>query len=337
MKNKETQMLGLLQKSSVATVVYTSATLDIGFINDGMRAVFGRSVGDKEARFSDLLPDGEQSILGNLLTEIWNSGKPFHLHAYPIRMTVNGSLQCKYMDWNVQPIVDSEGYTEAMIHTVIETSNPMRNRNSQQTDETSSDAKLEKWSHALSHDLRNPLSVAKLGMQYMRSRIQMTPEEHTKWVNMVIDALQNLEKLITDTVEVSRNIKNNQADVNQDMDVAHWVHHITNNNRSFGLGDKKMEIGTLLPVRGDSDVLYQVFSLAIQGATQALAAKSKFTIAINSTRADREVIYTINTDNLNLEKELICYPVLEKMMQELNGKVSFHSKNGSIILNFPIF
>lgn len=336
MSDQQKIMLETLRQSSVATAIYTSAALHIGFINEGMLGIWEHTSDNEVMQFPDLLPDGDQQYLASLLSDVWNQGNPFRLTAHPVAMSTNKTGSRLYADIYLQPILNSNGATESMIHTMQEVQNPLLDLHigNMQSKDILADEKLQQWSRALSHDLRNPLSVAKLGMQYMQSRRQMSPEEHQKWVTMVIDALQSVETLITDVVEVSRK----EAPSATATNVSCLVHAIYKRNPLLlGQDTSKLDFSSMQAVTADSNLLYAIFNLAIQSAGQLSDGTSHFPVIITCNQTANQVQYSLKYGDCEKEQKLVGLTVLEYWIQQIKGaEIVLDSANKQLILNFPI-
>lgn len=332
-------MLEVLRQSSAAAAIYTSPALHIGFINKGMRTIWELPQDTNYAQFRDLLPQDGLQELACLLSDVWNSARPFRLYNFPVSFTRRGSTEYRYMDWDVQPIVNADGITQAMIHTLQEVVHNAgtASKSYQISDQTSFDTKLDKWSHALSHDLRNPLSVAKLGIQYMQSHANMKAEEHTKWTKMVIDALYDVEKLITNTVEVSRNQSTGES---QPSHIQHIFNSIVQCTPNYDLEKNAIEIKTLIPLAGKEDVLHRIFSLTMQSVLQSDVRDIALPIVVDSIQTDDLVQYSIAYTSSCAVKEFVGYYTVEQLVMESGGTITIEHKNevtNTILINFPIY
>ncbi len=332
MNNDNKNMLDILSQSSTAMAIYTSASLRIGFINNSMINFWTSDHTKSAKQFSELLSHSDHQCLTSLVSDVWNSGQPFQVASFPIIITDKGISKTVYTDWELQPITNATGATESLIHTIRITKDPLlKPYNSNNT--VLADEKLKSWSKKLSHDLRNPLSVAKLGMQYMRSRQQLTPEEHKKWVSMVIDALQSVETLITDVVDVS---KTNTSSEHATHRVPHLLQTITQEYEPI-LNLKVVAVSAIVPdIKGDSKTLYQIFNLAVQSVGYGSDSSSRQNVTIKWSKLSDRIQYTLFNDSQKADFQPVGLNVLEEILHKIKGVVVWDTIAQRLSISIPL-
>ncbi|PVH25114.1 histidine kinase dimerization/phospho-acceptor domain-containing protein [Sphingobacterium corticibacter] len=336
MSDQQKIMLETLRQSSVATAIYTSAALHIGFINKGMLALWGYANENEIVQFPDLLLDRDQQYLASLLSDVWNQGKPFHVTAYPVAMNGNETGKKLYADIHLQPIPNSNGETEYMIHTMQEVENPFSNWHVDniQSKEILADEKLQQWSRALSHDLRNPLSVAKLGLQYMRSRTDMNPEEQNKWTTVVSDALKSVEKLIVDVVEVTKQ-ERVCSEASELSDAFRQV--IKQNQILINESKSKYNYEIITAARVEAPLFYAIFNLAIQSAAQFSGSLQHHMVSTTCVLTDNVLQFVISNTDTGTSQDFIGFTVLEQWIQQIKAaEIVRDSVNRQLIFSLPI-
>ena len=63
---------------------------------------------------------------------------------------------------------------------------------------------LKMLSHSLSHDLKNPLSILKIGAQILQKNSHLSKDDQLRWINSIMDSAQNIETIIDRLIQLGR-------------------------------------------------------------------------------------------------------------------------------------
>ncbi|MFD2598769.1 histidine kinase dimerization/phospho-acceptor domain-containing protein [Sphingobacterium corticis] len=332
MSNNELVLLNILHRSNHPAMLYISRDLEVGFANEGMAEILGNQTILVGKRFVDIVTDTLNVGLNTLLQEVWDRKRNYRVNAYPIYLELDGDVVTKYLDWYLQPVLNDAGDTEAMFHYVEEV---VESKSS-----TSLDQKMRSQNRALSHDLRNPLSVIKLGMQYIQSRPNMTADDQKKWVSMVADAVQSMEKLIADKLGNNSTVNkgNSSAEASKQQSAIQKIYEY--NTSCKEIKPSQLRVGKIAPLKISEAFFKKIFSLSIQSALNigTLYATNDTEIVVNSSTKNDFIVYDIMTNaRIPGDDQPIALKTLNRLMQEYGGEAKFlntSSNTSSIFLLF---
>lgn len=108
-------ILKILASSNEATAVYTSRSLQIGFINNSMMKLWNKRKNLTGFYLRDVAP--EFNIFIPLLEQVWDTGIPYVAINRIAEINIGGKLVPMPFDFEYKPILDSDGRTYAIINT----------------------------------------------------------------------------------------------------------------------------------------------------------------------------------------------------------------------------
>lgn len=361
MKQFENFILRALGQSPGATAVYDTAMIRIAFANRAMLEIWGRGeeiIGqDLEITFPEFKTQGFTEILKN----VWVTGKIYEAKACPVNITIKGVTELKYFDFTYQAIVE-DGNTIAIVHTAADVSARLRalKKVEEQDAILSFNNELEQLTRILSHDLKNPLSIARMGAQYLQTKRTIDDSEQYKWANIILEALNSIEHIINHKIQLNqtRMLVYDKAWISLDKivpQVCSESQELYNNHHGV------FEIGNLDALYGNEDVFYQIFFNIIGNAVKYSSKEKNPLIAINSSRKQGFIVYTIRDNGIGIPeneqvsvfqefhraKNTVGFPgtgvglcVVQKIMIRLKGQITLSSevnKGTTIELFFPDF
>jgi len=353
-------ILQTLEKSRGATAIYDTADIRIAFVNSAMFEIWGRGEEIVGLLFGEAFPEFTKQGFTDILKKVWATGQTYEAIAYPANVTINGVTELKYFDFIYQAIVDEEGKTSAIIHTATDVSS--RRQALEKVREQSAimafNNELEILAHTLSHDLKNPLSIAKMGTQYLQTKGGLNEAEQYKWTTIILDALVSIENIIGHNIQLNqtRLLKYNNACVS----LEEIIHKIRLESQTLYSGTNCVfKIGRLESLYGDKDVFYQIFFNIIGNAVKYSSRQKKPIVEISSSKKQGYIIYTIQDNGIGIpKKELgsvfqqfhrasntegfpgtgIGLCVVKKIMIRLKGNITLSSlvdKGTTVELSFP--
>lgn len=360
MNQDENLILETLKLSSGATAIYGTADLRITFVNNAMLEIWGRGEDIVGKRFGDVFPEFTEQGFTEILKNVWAKGQTYEAKDYPANVTIESIVEMKYFDFIYQAVVDDRGKTFAIIHTAIDVSSRRHAMKKVQEQDAmiAFNNELEVLTHTLSHDLKNPLSIARMGTQYLQTKEEVTESEKNKWTIIILDALASIESII------GHNIQLNQTRLlrydTECISVEKTIRKICLESQMlYDSMNCVFKIGSLESLYGDERVFYQVFFNIIGNAVKYSAKQKRPVVEINSRKEQGYIVYTVKDNGIGIpkkERESVFqqfhrasntsdYPgtgiglcVVKKIMVRLKGdiKLSGRSDNGAIVeLFFP--
>lgn len=110
----------LIEASPNAMAIYYTRDLVIGAANKMMRNFFGKDEHIIGKTLIQAVPELSNQPFIALLQKVYDSGIMHHATEDHAQLVVDGKLQDYYFNYTYKPIIDSEGNTEAIIHSSID-------------------------------------------------------------------------------------------------------------------------------------------------------------------------------------------------------------------------
>lgn len=218
---------------------------------------------------------------------------------------------------------------------------------------------LEMFSFTLSHDLKNPLSVLKMSVQFLERAGNMSEETRNACIKNIFGSLANIEDIINNMVTVSQSKMNT---ISKDpIPMAYTIQKISQDAVALNNSTQcRFHFGTLLPVWGEKSALYQVFLNLVGNAVKYSTSSKKPKVWINSSRDEHHVCYTIRDNGIGIPKEDLSHvfemfsradnalsfsgsgiglSLVKRIMDRLNGRIEIRSQLGKhteVKLYFPL-
>lgn len=220
---------------------------------------------------------------------------------------------------------------------------------------------LETIAFTLSHDLKNPLSVVKIGAQIIHDdgNLANNNGNKQKWSKTILDGVQNIEAIIEGLLyllgkKVYRFSKIPIPVSNMLKKIVNETKILYNNERCV------VEFGKLLPVLGEKSMVYQIFLNVIGNAVKYTSTQEQPYIKIESLQNDKQLYYTVTDNGIGIPKNFIKnifnvfdrannthnFPgtgiglcITKRMLEKLDGKIAIKSEIGhgtTVTLSFPL-
>lgn len=360
MNDGNANLLDIIAHSPQGIAVYETADLKIRFVNQSMLTVWGMDDRIVGQNFADVFPAFTEQGFTDLLLNVWHSGVTYRATAYPADIIIDGKSETKYFDFEYQAIVDANGQTVAILHTSTDVT--PRKRALQMIEEKealiSFNKDLETLTHTLSHDLRNPLGVAKMGTQFMRSKTNMPSAEVHKWCDAILASISSMESIINHTLRVNQvRIYESSTDY---VNMPEIIDMVCTEVKSFlEIPHAIFRIKELHPLPGDKSLLQQLFFSLIGNAVRYSSNKDQPIIEINSELTDTHTVYHIKDNGIGIpEAELsqlfelfyrgsnaqdfqgtgVGLSLVNKIIKRLGGRIQISStldRGTTVSLQFP--
>ncbi|WP_437919723.1 sensor histidine kinase [Sphingobacterium sp. LRF_L2] len=218
---------------------------------------------------------------------------------------------------------------------------------------------LEMLTSTLSHDLKNPLAIVKMGVQYLRAKEQLTREAQLKWLDTISTGVLDLESLIENTVKIGK--ERNRIYAKDSVAMSALIKKLANDAKLlYGNPQCKFTFGELHSICGDKGILHQIFMNLIGNAVKYSLKSASPTVSISSCRQLEHVIYIIKDNGIGIpKKDLpqifkiyrrasnahefigsgIGISLVKRLLESLSGTiqvVSIEGESTEFTLKFPI-
>ncbi|WP_306429322.1 sensor histidine kinase KdpD [Sphingobacterium sp. E70] len=219
---------------------------------------------------------------------------------------------------------------------------------------------LEMFTYTLSHDLKNPLSILKMGIQFLQQHSEDIDLSKTnKWYQNFSRSVSNIEDIINNMVQLSQH----RASVldKEPLPMAYTLQRIFQENKTlYNTPDCQSYFGQLLPIWGEKSAVYQIFTNLIVNAIKYSAQSDKPTIKIESTNQEDMTYYRIKDNGIGIPEEHLPHiyemfsradnvsgipgtgiglSLVKRVMERLGGTIEIESTVGlgtTVHLYFPI-
>jgi chemotaxis family two-component system sensor kinase Cph1 len=218
---------------------------------------------------------------------------------------------------------------------------------------------LEMFTHTLSHDLKNPLSVLKMGLNFLfTSSDKLDKPKRKEWHLNLLNSVTHIEDIVDNIIDLS-NTKTNQ--ISKNLVPMHFMIRKVSEEISVlhHVPPTCIQFGQLHPVLGEKSTLYQIFLNVIGNAVKYSAHANPPQISVDSVIINEQVCYKISDNGIGIPEEFIPHvfemfnrannavefqgtgvglSLVKRIMDRLDGSVKIHSSpgHGTIIeLHFP--
>ncbi len=343
-------LLNALDHSPLATAIYDNSDLRITYANAAMLHMWRTGSEILGQSFSEVFPGFTEEGFTSILEKVWHSGITYRATDTPAVIIDGPNKDTRYFDFEYKALVDQKGDTYAILHTATDvtkrqlTTRKLRLREEQ----LSFNNDLETLTHTLSHDLKNPLSIAKMGIGYLKNQKDVLTFHNLQWYDTIAQALSNVENIVNQTVQLSiaRSIANVQ-EMNELLErMPTWCQEVKLLYPQF---KGNIHLGLILPVYGDIGAIYQIFVNTISNAVKYSTCVAQPEIEIYSEQIDKGTVYFIKDNGIGIpESELdqifcvhgrasnasrhqgtgIGLCLVKRLMERYEGTINISSREG---------
>lgn len=219
---------------------------------------------------------------------------------------------------------------------------------------------LEMLTFTLSHDLKNPLSILKMGIQFLQnSKETLNPTALQKWYSNLIASTESIENIINGVVLLAQ--RKTSTFTKDPIPMAYTLDLIYKENILLhNPALATITYGKLLPIWGEKSALYQIFSNIIGNAIKYSTGTTGVKLHIDSYFEDEQVCYTVKDQGIGIPKENlrsifeifkrgnnvqhiegtgVGLSLVKRIMERLGGTIKVDSeeeKGTTVYLYFPI-
>lgn len=304
MKTTANLLVSILEQSHSAIAIYDSIDLNIAFVSQGMqdilcvdRSILGRS-------FCACFPHFKEEGFSSILKNVWKTGIVYQAERTPANIVHEGTKTLRYFNFEYRPLLDEEGKTYAILHTASDvTEQHLAYKNVEEKQEQLMFSReLDVLAGTLAHDLKNPLSVLKIGNSFLSKNVGVSVKVSERWFEAFAASIQNIESIINQTLQLGkiRSAEKEVACVAMDKKIRNCIDEI-----KLVYPDKQMEIklGDLFPLYTDGGIVYQVFINLIGNAVKYAKKSGKAFLHIYSEKADKGVVYYLEDNGIGIPED----------------------------------
>jgi len=349
-----------LNEMPIATAIYDNSNLNIAFANSRMlnmwrteNEIFGHS-------FAEIFPVFTQEGFTDILRNVWDSGVTYKAFDTPATITDRDLKIKRYFDFEYKPLFDKQGRTYSILHTATDVTHKIHKENptDQENITINPTTNLRMISYTLSHDAKNPLALAKLGIGVLKEHLDMQSNRRIELYDVIDQSLENIADIIDKTVELSLAPihRLRKQPIRLDLTLPNWCREA---KLLYHSPHTELIIGDLFLVNSDQNGIYQIFTNLINNAIKYSSANKKAKVHIYSEKLTNGVLYIIKDngigipqhelENIRMEKlrgsnsndyqgKGIGLFIVQELLERLNAQMTIFSKENQgteIRLFFP--
>lgn len=326
----DSTILSLLKHSPLATAIYDTCDLHIAYANQAMLDMWRADDSILGKTLCSCFPNFEREGFSSILKNVWKTGITYRGHAMPANIVDGDNKVKRYFDFEYRAMVDENGLCYAIFHTASDVTDQKLayHRMERQSEQLSFRNKLDILANTLSHDLKNPLSVLKLGNDFL-SKNENIPEQVSKrWYKNFSDSIQNIECIINQTLQINtvRGTENKLEEIAMDQKIAEWIKEVKMN-----FPDQQIEfrLENLYALYADLGAVYQIFTNLIGNAVKYADKADKAYLNIHSEVIDQGIVYVFEDNGIGIPED-----ELNKIFQmQVRGSNTSHRKGSGIGLS----
>ena len=239
----------------------------------GHRPLIGRKV-------FEALPDARNQGFEELLRKVYDQGEPFVGRALPVSLqrVPGGPVSERVLDLSYQPVRDKSGTVAGIFVQGSDVTDQVRAAEALKE----ADRRKDEFLATLAHELRNPLSPIRNGLQLLKLQLPEVPSI-VRTRQMMERQVSHLVRLVDDLMEVSRigqgkiELQRRRLDLGEVIATAVEATASQAAERRIEL-HKDISAGVL--VDGDPDRLMQVFSNLLTNAVKFTEAEGSIWLTL---------------------------------------------------------
>ncbi|WP_343566678.1 ATP-binding protein [Sphingobacterium sp.] len=352
-------LLPILDISPLATAIYSSPDLHIAYVNKSMLETWRADSSIVGKTFCSCFPSFHKEGFSSILKNVWKTGITYTAKDTPADIVCGNQVVKRYFDFEYKALLDDNGNTYGILHSSWDVTERKLAYDiaESQNEQLIFNRKLDAFANTLSHDLKNPLSVLKLGNHFLSRNINLPQDVNQKWLENMNMAIQNIESILDKKLQLNK-IRDHKPVIEyleMDKRMMEWTEEV---NLIYPNSQVNFELGKLLALRTDANAVYQIFFNLISNAIKYAAQTAHDYLHIYSEETSKGIVYYLEDNgvgipdvNLNLEFMAhgrlhlqpdqvsgIGLPLVKELIERLGGSINISSKIGTgtvVRLFFP--
>lgn len=289
-----------LRELPLATAIYDSPNLNIGFANPMMLAIWYCNQDILGNPFSEIFPGFTQDGYADLLKNVWESGTTYNAFETPVYI-YNGDLKIqRYFNFEYKPLFDQRGRTYSILHTATDVTERIKVaplNAEKQLAYTSS--QLEMISCSLSQDTKSPLALSQFAVTLLKEQPNMPVRRQQELFNLINESLHDIntviDRIIALTVGPSAQLKRQLIHLDDALTLLCREAKVI-----FHAPHARFIFGNLFPLYSDPASIYQIFTHLINNAVKYSAANKKAQVEIYSEKIKNGLVYYIKDNGIGM-------------------------------------
>jgi signal transduction histidine kinase len=322
-------ILSVLDHSPQATAIYDHADLNIAYANQVMLEIWCADTSVIGTTLCKAFPSFAQEGFSSILKNVWKTGITYRAQDVAATIVAGDKHIKRFFDFEYKALLDDAGQTHAILHTASDVTerNLTNRRMERQRDELSLSYKLDRFANTLAHDLKNPLSVLKLGNDFLSRNTYASADVTKRWYKNFAESIQNIESIINQTLQLNevRGVKNIAAIVEIDKKIGGWIDEVKLN---FPNQHMEFKLGQLYPVSADKGTVYQIFANLIGNAVK-YAKEADAYLHIYSESTNNGIVYVFEDNGIGIPEDELS----QIFMMQVRGSNAVHRSGTGIGLS----
>lgn len=121
LEESEFKMRGLVESAPFPIGVYEGADMRVAMLNQAIIDVWGKGNNNLIGKtYMEILPELESQEIYPQLTNVFNTGKPFHARNQRVDLVMNGKLETFFFNYSFTPLYDSNGNIYGIMNTAAD-------------------------------------------------------------------------------------------------------------------------------------------------------------------------------------------------------------------------
>ncbi|MBF4487343.1 MULTISPECIES: PAS domain S-box protein [unclassified Flavobacterium] len=116
----EQKVRELVENAPFPIALYAGKEMIVELANDSIIKIWGKGNDVIGKSFKDVVPELDNQLVFEQISEVLNSGKSFHTQNTPLDLTVNGKLGTYYFNYSLTPIYDINGNIYGVMNTGVD-------------------------------------------------------------------------------------------------------------------------------------------------------------------------------------------------------------------------
>jgi PAS domain S-box-containing protein len=116
----EQKVRELVENAPFPIALYAGKDMIVELANDSIIKIWGKGNDVIGKSFRDVVPELDNQLVFEQISEVLNSGKSFHTQNTPLDLTVNGKLGTYYFNYSLTPIYDINGNIYGVMNTGVD-------------------------------------------------------------------------------------------------------------------------------------------------------------------------------------------------------------------------
>jgi signal transduction histidine kinase len=216
--------------------------------------------------FLEILPEMKDQGFLELLQQVYHTGQPFHGYEIPaIFDEGNGSTRTLYFNFTYQPYREADGSITGVLVLATDVTGQVLAKK-QAAELLRSNASLEHFTSAASHDMKEPLRKIVIFAERLKRSLSIhLDEKETTLLDRIATSAEHMRLLVDDLLEFSR--VSNQASQQETVDLNDKILKVLS-DLELSIEEKQANIiiDPLPTVTGNSRQLQQLFQNLLSNA-----------------------------------------------------------------------